>query len=108
MGTMSGSISPLTATMLSLMRLESGATAASMPASTRGKIVAAGDLFESLAVERVQVNVEAAQAGIVQRLGLLVQQHGVGGQRQILDAGDARKALDQTAADRGAAAARRR
>ena len=39
-----------------------------MPASTLSEIVAPRDLQEALAVERVQVDVEAPQAGVVQRL----------------------------------------
>src|SRR5260370_23101490 len=34
-----------------------------------GQIVAAGDLFEALAIQRIEVDVEAAKPGIVKRLG---------------------------------------
>ena len=66
MGTMSGSIRSLTATALSLIGRSRPGAAASIPASTRPQIVAAGDLHEALAVERIEVDVEAAQAGIVE------------------------------------------
>ena len=42
-----------------------------MPGEHLVEIVAPRDLLEALAVERVEVDVDAPQAGVVQRLGLL-------------------------------------
>src|SRR4029077_20730007 len=59
------------------------------------KIVAARDLLEALPVERIQMHVDAPQAGVVERLSLLSEQHAVGGQRQVLDAFNRRQLADQ-------------
>ena len=72
------------------------------------QIVAAGDLFEAFAVERVEMDVEAAQTGVVERLRLLFEQHGVGGERDVANARNARRGVRSAAADRAAAEARRR
>src|SRR5207247_8425021 len=40
---------------------------------------------ESLAVERIQMDIDPAQAGCVQRLRHLAQQNRVGGERKVLD-----------------------
>ncbi len=54
--------------------------AASMPARTRSKIVAAGDGAEALAIQGIEVNVQAAQTGVEQRPGSFFKQHAVGGE----------------------------
>src|SRR5579863_9151436 len=59
------------------------------------EIVAARDLLEALPVERVQMHVDAPQAGIVEFPSLLGEQHAVGGQRQIFDALNRRQFADQ-------------
>jgi uncharacterized protein len=50
--------------------------------------VAPRHLAEALRVERVQADVDAPQAGVVQRLRLPGQQQAVGRQADVLDAGD--------------------
>ena len=45
----------------------------------------AGDLGEPFRAQRVQRDVEAAQARVPQVLGVAFQQHGVGGQAQVGD-----------------------
>ena len=65
-------------------RLPSGGDAAQHPFQA----VAAGDLAEALRVERVQADVDAAQAGVEQGLGVLGQEQAVGGQAHVADAGN--------------------
>ena len=59
------------------------------------QIVAAGDLFEALAIERVEMDIQAAKTGIVERLCVLLEQDGVGGQREVANPRDRGKAFDQ-------------
>jgi hypothetical protein len=90
---MSGSTRFFTATALSLMgrspagRLQAGQHLV--------EIVAARDLAEALAVERVEMHVEAPQAGAYKRPASARQQHAVGGERQIADARNGRQTPDQ-------------
>src|SRR5579883_534394 len=49
------------------------------------QIVAAGNAQEAIAVQRVQVNVQAAQACFVEGTSLAGEQNAVGGERQVLD-----------------------
>ncbi len=72
------------------------------------KVVAAGDLVEAGAVERVEVDIEAAESGGVKRLGVLLEEDGVGGEGQVLDAADGAELFDELAAGGGAGAARLR
>ena len=60
-----------------------------------GEVVAPRDLMEAFAIQGVDVHVEAAQAGIVERLRELFQQHAVGGEGQVLDARNGGQAADQ-------------
>ena len=57
--------------------------------------VAAGDLLEIVAVERIQAEADAAQAGLAQRRRLLREEEAVGGHRQVGDAGNPGDARDQ-------------
>ena len=46
---------------------------------------------EDLGVERIEADGDAPESGVAQRIYLLAEQVAVGGERQILDAGDARE-----------------
>ena len=59
------------------------------------EIVAAGNLFEPLAIEGIEMNIQAAKTGVVQRLCVLREQDGVGGQCEVEDPRYGGKALDQ-------------
>ena len=48
-----------------------------------------------VAIERIEMNVDAAQAGFVERLGHLLEQDGIGGERQIPDTGNGNELSDQ-------------
>ena len=65
---MSGSTRSFTATALILIGRSPAAWHGSMPCEHLVEIVAPRDLREALAVERIEVDVEAAQPGIVERL----------------------------------------
>jgi hypothetical protein len=72
-----------------------------------GKVVAAGDVFESGAIERIEVDVQAAEAGAVEVFGLIFEEDSVGGERDVLDARDSDEFLDEDRevfADKGFAA----
>ncbi len=70
---MSGSISPFTATMFSLMLLNPARHGGVDAGQHARQIVAPGDLFEAFAVERVEVNIKPVQTGIVKRLRVTVR-----------------------------------
>ena len=55
-----------------------------------GELVAARDLGETLAIQGIEVNVEAAQAGIEQGLRPASKEDGIRGQGEVADAFDAR------------------
>jgi hypothetical protein len=57
--------------------------------------VAPGQLEEAVALERVDRHVDARDAGLDERVGVAFEQVGVGGQRQVLDAGHRREHRDQ-------------
>ena len=77
--------------------------------STRRQVVAAGDLPEAFAVERVEVDVQTAQAGGVKiACACLSEQDGVGGEGDVADAFEWPRVFRSGAADRGARAVRRR
>ena len=59
------------------------------------ELIAPGDLEETLGVKAIEVNVQAAKSGVVQRLCVSREQHAVGGEREIADAGNARDLLDE-------------
>jgi len=59
------------------------------------KLVAACDFEEARTVQRVDVNVEAAQAGLVEWRGKLLEQHAIGGESQVADAGNGGQAPDE-------------
>ena len=90
-GTTSASVTPRMLTALILI----GSKARLLRGGDAGEhllqAVAAGDLAEARRVERVEADVDAAQAGVEQGLGLLGEQEAVGGQADVADAGD----LDQ-------------
>jgi len=54
-----------------------------------------GQAAESFRIERVQADRQPMQAGIAQGFRLACQQRGVGGQRQVLDAGNRGQARHQ-------------
>ena len=68
------------------MRIAELACAGARPASTLSRSSRRVICEEALAVERVEVHVEAPQPGVVERPGQLRQQHAVGGERQVADA----------------------
>ena len=57
--------------------------------------VAAGDLAEALALERIHRDVEAGHTGRHQRLGVAFELVAVGRQRQLVQAGDRREPRDE-------------
>ena len=65
------------------------------PVEHLGQVVPARNLLESLAIERVQMNVQAAQAGIVQFLSMLGQENAIGGHGDVLDARNRRELPDE-------------
>ncbi len=56
---------------------------------------AAGDLLEHLRLERIEADVQPPQAGVLEGLGLLRQQHAVGGQGDVANARHAGELADQ-------------
>ena len=64
------------------------------------QLVAPGDLAETRTVERIQVDVDAAQPGPRKRSRLFGQQHAVSGQRQVGNAGNGGQAAKQERAGR--------
>ena len=62
---------------------------------TRDAIAAAVHFLEHLIVEGVQTHCDAAQAGSLQLYGVLGQEPGIGGQGDILDAGNGRQHLHE-------------
>src|SRR5688572_13532673 len=67
--------------------LESGAGCRVDAGEDRRVRVEAGQRFEAAAVQRVEADGDAVQPGIAQRGGLLGEQHAIGRQREIRDAG---------------------
>ena len=70
----------------------------------RGKIVAAGDLVKAFAVEGVEMDVQAAKPASYSGFGLVGQQDGVGGEREVADArnrGDRRDQIGRSRRSRG-------
>ena len=59
------------------------------------QIVTPRDAQKALAVERIQMDVDAAQAGVIQRRASSGQQDAVGGQRQVADARNGRQLADE-------------
>ena len=59
------------------------------------QVVAPGDVLEPFPVERIQMDVDPPQSGVVELLGVLGQQDAVGGQGQVLDAGDRHQLANQ-------------
>ena len=78
-----------------------------MPASTRSKS-SRRVICETLAVERVEVNVEPAQTGVVEHCGQSRQQDAIGGQGEVANARRSRQPSRSAPADRAVPAARRR
>jgi len=72
------------------------------------EIVTARDAKKALAVQRVQMDIEPAQSGVVQRLGMPGQQNTVGGQRNIVHAQECRPACGSAPANPCESAARPR
>src|SRR5207248_1003835 len=105
-GTTSGSVIPLMATALRRIFLKPTALAAAIPARTRSrpsrrailrkvsrradrrnlsiKTVAAGDFAKGFFGQRVETNVDPYQAGVFERLRLLLKQDAVGRQSNVV------------------------
>src|SRR5207302_4845293 len=75
--------------------LEAGALRGVESGEHARQVVAAGDVEETVAIERVDVDVEAAQSGGEERRGEIFEEHTVGGEREVLDARDGGEARDQ-------------
>ena len=91
---MSGSTRFFTATAFSLI-LNPSLPGQRQPAQYAPQVVAPRDLLEARAIQRVDVHVEPPQPRIVQRLREFLQQHAVGGQRQVLNPRNGRQPPDQ-------------
>ena len=84
---MSGSTRFFTATALILIGSKPDAPRGVDACQHARQIVAARDLLEPLAVERIEVDVQAAQPGVVQRLApACASSTRVGGQREVANA----------------------
>ena len=79
-----------------------------MPASTRARSPRRVMEAKRSRVQGVEADVQAIDAGLAQRAGQLGQQVAVGGQRDVLDAGDRAQHAHQLRPDRAARSARRR
>ena len=75
--------------------IEAEPQAALDPAHDAVEVVAARDLDEAPAIEGVEMDVDAAQTGVVRGLGLIGQQHAVGREREVVDAGNCVQSANQ-------------
>ena len=92
-GSASSSVKPRSATALTLIGRTSGMRRDRLePAQHLRQRVAPGDLEEAVALERVDRHVHALDARLDERVGVALEQVAVGGERQVLDARDARRA----------------
>ena len=77
------------------MGVKPGGCAASMPSRTSSTAKAAAHALEDLRVQAVEAHGDAIQARGLQFGGVAFEQDAIGGQRDILDAGDAGEVADQ-------------
>ena len=84
--TSSSSLTPRMTTV-SILRPPKTRCAAAMPAWTASSSIEPRELDEAIRVKRIEAHRDASEARGLQRLGLIREQHAVGGEREILQAG---------------------